>query len=763
VPWPTPQEYNEAIQSPRLNFNDPELKGGSVETTPLGLPRPITGGFASVYKMRCGQRDWAVRCFLREFIDQQQRYAAISKHLSAAKLPYTVGFEFLSQGIKVRGTWYPILKMEWVQGELLNKYIKRNLRDSAALLGLASRWAKMIKDMQAASIAHGDLQHGNVLITNGEIRLIDYDGMYVPALAGQSSHEVGHRNYQHPQRTEFDFDSTIDNFAAWVIYVSLLALSIDPSLWDRVQAGDEHLLFRREDFEEPYTSEALTLLSRHADQRLDTLASFFQSLLYSSPTQLPPLDGLPAFQSVSTHSQSIPASSGSKGKPSWLADYVPDSPAVKSTASGETVATESSTWVLDFISPPPTAEHKLLEADVHRPRLVIAVSFIICGLLVILHLSFILPSAAAGVLILTVIMVVAVFLRDYYRRDTVVIAMLEAIGREEEGRQLLETTQRTIKAKETKKIEAREKEKIELKAINSRRAALQDKERREKEQAQARFNVAVSAADTRRQVINRNESDSLRKIQDGIGVEVARLNRQITSLVTTEADELSSSLRRLQEQTMTAHLMSRSIDHATIYGVGEKLKARLWNAGIRTAADVEYWRVTRVEGIGYSKANALLAWRNHVASFARVPTALSQADVSAIKAKYGGQKQQFEAQRDAAQQRLNKEVSAVRAQAANEMTAVNNEQAAAQNRLNQDLRIINDQYAPQYATFVQAQSSVSAEASEQCRKIDEEIGKLRKKMGEQHWQLARVRRDLLSYSEVSFKSYLLKVLGLRTL
>lgn len=762
MPWPTLQDYNEAIQSPRLNFHDPELKGGSVETTALGLPRPITGGFASVYRVRCGQREWAVRCFIREFTDQQQRYEAISKHLAAVKLPYTVGFEFLPQGIKVRGTWYPILKMEWVQGELLNKYIKRNLGDPTALLDLANRWAKMVKAMQAANLAHGDLQHGNVLIANGELRLIDYDGMYVPALAGQASHEVGHRNYQHPQRTEFDFGPTIDNFAAWVIYVSLLALSIDPSLWDKVKAGDEYLLFRREDFEEPYTSQTLTSLSRHADRRLDTLASFFQSLLYSSPTQLPPLDGQPALQNLSTTTQSAPAGGAAKGKPSWLADYVPNTPETKTAAAGKMAQSDNSTWVLDFITPPATPDQKLLEADVFRPRLVLVFSLAACGLLMTLYFALALPFVVAGVLILTVIMIGGVFLRDYYYRAPVVVAMLEVIVREHEEKQSLETSQRRIKAKELRKTELREKEKGDLKVLVSRRAALQDTERREKEQARARFNATVTAANVRRQTINRNESESLRKIQDGTGAELARLGRQITSLAAAETNELSKTLIRLQEQAMTAHLMSRSIERATISGVGEKLKVRLWSAGIRTAADVDYSRVRRVEGIGDGKAYALVAWRNHVASFAMIPTALSQHDVNAVMAKYSAQKQQLESQRDAAQQRLNVEVSAVRAQAANELKAVNDEQAAAQNKLNQELNALDGQYAPQYVALARAESNVSAETNELCRRIDEEIAQLRKKMGEQHWQLAKTRRDILAYSNISFGTYLRKVIGIRT-
>ena len=212
MPWPTPQDYNEAIQTPQISFNDPDLKQGSVETTHLGLPKAITGGFASVYRLKCKNRDWAVRCFLREFQDQQERYEAISRHLQLTKSPYIVGFEFQAQGIRVKGSWYPILKMEWVQGELLNSYIQKQQGKPEVFWELAKRWLTMIHALRSAGIAHGDLQHGNVVVVNGDFRLIDYDGMFVPSLKGKFSNEVGHRNYQHPQRTEFDFGPTIDNF-----------------------------------------------------------------------------------------------------------------------------------------------------------------------------------------------------------------------------------------------------------------------------------------------------------------------------------------------------------------------------------------------------------------------------------------------------------------------------------------------------------------------------------------------------------------------
>jgi hypothetical protein len=231
MPWPTPQDYNEAVQNPRLAFADGELQTGHAELTPLGIPRPISGGFANVYKMRCSSRVWAVRCFIREYKDHQQRYQAINEQLDRARLPYTAGFRFPAKGIRVHGDWYPILKMEWVQGEGLTKFVSANLHRPEALRSLATDIVEMSRSLQGAGIAHGDLQHGNIIIVGHQIRLIDYDGMYVPSLQGRGSHEVGHPNYQHPARSEGDFGAALDNFSVWVLYLSLLALSAQPRLW----------------------------------------------------------------------------------------------------------------------------------------------------------------------------------------------------------------------------------------------------------------------------------------------------------------------------------------------------------------------------------------------------------------------------------------------------------------------------------------------------------------------------------------------------
>src|SRR5260370_15600408 len=198
MPWPMSQDYNEAIQSPAANFADPDLRCGQVVTDVLGLPRPCSGNFADVYEVRCpnGGR-WAVKCFTREVPGLRERYLEISRHLRQAKLPFTVDFSYLEQGILVGGRWYPVLKMQWVEGLTLNQFVAQYADKPPMLEALLQIWGRMAKHLRAADVAHCDLQHGNVLLVPGTsanslaLKLIDYDGMWVPSLAENKSGEGG--------------------------------------------------------------------------------------------------------------------------------------------------------------------------------------------------------------------------------------------------------------------------------------------------------------------------------------------------------------------------------------------------------------------------------------------------------------------------------------------------------------------------------------------------------------------------------------------
>ncbi|NDJ61744.1 MAG: hypothetical protein GYB67_11500, partial [Chloroflexi bacterium] len=274
--WPNPNEYLEALQNPQAVFSDPALRAGRVITDRLGLPRPISGNFAVVFQVETGGKTWAVRCFLRETTDQEQRYAGISRHLAAHRPDYTVGFAYQPQGIRLRGQWYPILKMEWVKGQRLDTHIETlaTRSDRAGLETLSRRWGALMAQLRSDQIAHGDLQHGNIVVDeHGQIKLIDYDGMVVPSLAHLRSPELGHRHYQHPTRTSGGGITpenflNIDNFSAWVIGLSIRLLHIDPTLWQQTAAGDDRLLFAERDFKSlrgaQQPTQPLQLLQTHA-------------------------------------------------------------------------------------------------------------------------------------------------------------------------------------------------------------------------------------------------------------------------------------------------------------------------------------------------------------------------------------------------------------------------------------------------------------------------------------------------------------------
>lgn len=285
---PNAQEYQEAMQNPGFAFEDPELRASTPYVNKFLMPISSAGGFAIVFKMKGGGRDWAVRCFTRSASDQESRYAEITRYLKQRNLPYTVSFDYIKRGVRVNGAWHPILKMEWANGQRLDEYICSNLHQPKVLSDLSQSWLKMSADLKKAGIAHGDLQHGNVLVCNGQLKLVDYDAMYVPSLKGRASNETGHRNYQHPQRGPQHFEMYVDNFSLWVIYLALVGLSVEPSLWMR-KTGDESVLLGQGDYKSPVNSQLLNYLRAHTDSRVRTAAAKLADMLAMPLERLPEL------------------------------------------------------------------------------------------------------------------------------------------------------------------------------------------------------------------------------------------------------------------------------------------------------------------------------------------------------------------------------------------------------------------------------------------------------------------------------------------
>jgi uncharacterized protein YjbI with pentapeptide repeats len=265
--WPLNIDFTIAVQNPHLCFVDPELKQASTAKNSRGRVLLWSGNFATVYKLTKDNRSWAVRCFTRiPQADVKHRYKLISEYLSKHQIPYLVDFEFLTQGILVKGEWYPILKMDWVQGAEIDRYIGEHIDDSQVLLRLDRQLQQLQRDLQQVGIAHGDLQHGNIMVdSQGELKLVDYDGMYVPALQGAPPLEVGHPNYQPPTRSSDDFGDRLDEFSFEVISLSLRALASQPNLWETFHEDNKNLIFRQNDFQEPELSPVFQSVSNIPD------------------------------------------------------------------------------------------------------------------------------------------------------------------------------------------------------------------------------------------------------------------------------------------------------------------------------------------------------------------------------------------------------------------------------------------------------------------------------------------------------------------
>lgn len=290
--WPSPQDYNEALQDPSYSLNDPELAAGQTELDALGLPRPRSGMFASVYKVHAADRDWAVRCFLQAKADQISRYVQIRNalHKASSTLSCLVPFDLLQEGIRISGHRFPILKMQWCHGDPLNVWLGKNLKNKAALETFLESWRNTLNSLQSFGIAHGDLQHGNILIEDGAIKLVDYDGIYIPEFKGMQAEELGHRSYQHPKRDESHFGPYLDNFSAWLIYISVLISGCDRHVWHDFEGGDECLLFRKEDLDDPLESELFHVLEHHHNPQIRECSRTLRYLLTLSPEHVPGLD-----------------------------------------------------------------------------------------------------------------------------------------------------------------------------------------------------------------------------------------------------------------------------------------------------------------------------------------------------------------------------------------------------------------------------------------------------------------------------------------
>ena len=251
--YPLISEYIEAIKSAEDNFE--ELSYLRPVLGDDGLPVMTSGNFAVVFKMKDEQsgKFYAVKCFTKEQEGRAEAYREIENELKDISSPYLVSIRYLEKELFVdtdqtAETEFPVLLMDWVDGKTLDKYLRENLDDKYALEMLAYRFSLLAQWLIPQPFAHGDLKPDNILVReDGTLVLVDYDGMYVPAMKGQKARELGSPDFRHPQRKEDDFDEHIDDFPFVSILLSLKSISIKSQLLEEYGALDR-LLFSERDY-----------------------------------------------------------------------------------------------------------------------------------------------------------------------------------------------------------------------------------------------------------------------------------------------------------------------------------------------------------------------------------------------------------------------------------------------------------------------------------------------------------------------------------
>ena len=282
--YPLISEYVKAIQDAGDNLE--ELAYLTPVLDDHGEPYRSSGAFAVVFKMqdKSTGKYYALKCFTEEQEGRADAYRQIADELNMVDSPYITSVKYMEKELFVDSQCeedeFPVLLMDWVDGETMEAYIAANYRNQSAMLMLSYRFGKMAAWLRTQSFSHGDIKPDNIIVRpDGSLTLVDYDGMFVPSMKGSQSPTIGTRDFSHPLRTVDDFDETIDDFSLASIALSLKAISMKSTLLDTYGASDR-LLFSENDYRNPSNSKVISALQELiCDKDFCTLYSLFMLAL----------------------------------------------------------------------------------------------------------------------------------------------------------------------------------------------------------------------------------------------------------------------------------------------------------------------------------------------------------------------------------------------------------------------------------------------------------------------------------------------------
>lgn len=292
--YPSRTDIVTAMRNPHVSFKSREIIGGSVIQKGSRIIQ-YSGGYTTVFPFyKQPGNKVAVRLWIADIGDAKKRSLEISNYLENLNNTYFAGFKYIDDAVLVNGTLHPIILMDWVDGQTLKEYINYNISNSSKILDLAEKFKEMTVYFHNENIAHGDLQHGNILVKdNGSLVAIDYDSMYIEPLNGMNDTIKGLPGYQHPARhSNQHVNSYLDYFSELVIYLSLLIYADTPKLWDDYYETED-LLFSKDDFSNPKNSKLINTHLKSTNPTISKLtAKMVEELKATDISQLCPLEDL---------------------------------------------------------------------------------------------------------------------------------------------------------------------------------------------------------------------------------------------------------------------------------------------------------------------------------------------------------------------------------------------------------------------------------------------------------------------------------------
>jgi serine/threonine protein kinase len=701
LPKPTLQEYQEAIQRPDLCFKDGDLKNGKPVSGVFGLPKVISGGFAGVFQIKKGNKSYAARCFLRDVGDIEKRYKAIQEFLKRRRIPYFVKFEYIDQGILVKGKKHPILKMEWLDGQTLGEYVEKNRRNSQAMEDMAQKFKELVSELKKRQVSHCDLHDQNIMVVGGELKMIDYDAMFVPGLEGYPGSEVGHTNYQHPERRLEDFGPHTDNFSEWVIYISLIALARRPDIWEELRGGDQCLLFRSTDYSDPDHSKAFRALENIPDDNLKLLLDTFKDAVYTYNLQDIP---------------SIVDEGKIVRRRRQLVNKVAKIPQISMDGLEVTMPRRDKSWIWANKE----VERMSLPKNMRLERLALAFTLlytlVVGGVYAVYQAPLLeLARYASGIPVMALLITASYLGRDVVRKRDQKASRIRQLESEIKSRQ--EKIRREVERVNQIKEDVNQR----IKELKERIVALKNQEELE---------------------LKKRESTHWSRLQ-----QIAEAKKEVK---VQERNERYALLKEKQRDYIAAQLSAHRISGSKTPGLGLIKSFMLARRGIRTAADfvdVGVWtsvitgknarfklrdgRTVMVWWVNQGQVDALRTWRSHLEDRyeSNAPTKLSQEEEQAIKNKY--------------KLHLNR---------------LEEDERKAKEEIQREKNVIRDGYTKRYDSLreeiekhKQAHDATVSKAKAGLASICDEIEKI-------DWEIKGLEHELEGYESITFTNYVKKII-----